>query len=196
MPKTSLEESLLLLEQKAKSSALSLGEILEILAGKGKPLCLLFLALPFCLPIQIPGLSVPFGILIAIISLRIASGNHAFLPKKLLKKEIPSSTVQKIAHAALAMLKKIEPWVYPRFSWMNRSSPMRVINSLAIAFLGTILALPLPIPLSNMVAAWAILCFSLGFLKEDGLCTLLGYLFFLAILVFFTGIALSITLFT
>ena len=62
---------------------------------------------------------------------------------------------------------------------------MHIINCLAICILGIFLALPLPIPLSNLTAAWSIFLIALGILEDDGVFVLIGYLIsFLTIIVF------------
>ena len=50
-------------------------------------------------------------------------------------------------------------------------------DGLIIVLLGVFLALPLPIPTTNMGVAWPILLVSLGVLENDGLFISLGYVF-------------------
>ncbi|MFN0065301.1 MAG: exopolysaccharide biosynthesis protein, partial [Chlamydiales bacterium] len=110
-----LEEDLaLLLEKSRRSPSLSIKEILDVLSGKGRSLILIFLSLPFCQPIQIPGLSTPFGIVIAFLGLRIAFGKHTWLPKRILLKTISSTTIQKIAQKFLHMMMQIRRVIRPR----------------------------------------------------------------------------------
>lgn len=171
-----LEDEILLLREEAKAESLSIRQILRILSGKGRPVMVLLLCLPFCQPIQIPGFSTPFGLAIAFIGLRMAFGKKIWLPKSLLAKEIPGETVQKIADKAIAVVRKIKKWVHPRLVWFCHSPLMGMSNGLLIFVLGIFLALPLPIPLSNLAAAWAIFLIALGVLEDDGLFVVLGYL--------------------
>jgi hypothetical protein len=61
---------------------------------------------------------------------------------------------------------------------------MKRVNGAMLAALGIFLALPLPIPLTNVITAWAIFLISLGILEDDGLFIFLGYgLFFCALIV-------------
>lgn len=171
-----LKEAILLVQQEAKHASLSIGEILHILSGKGRPLILILLSMPFCQPIQIPGLSTPFGIAIACIGLRIAFGKGIWLPRKLLAKHIPLITFQKIMDKTLVVIEKIGPWIHPRLIGMCHSPYMEKTNGVIIFILGAFLALPLPIPLSNLTAAWSLLLVSLGMLEDDGIFILTGYL--------------------
>lgn len=180
-----LEEGILLLRQEAKVAPLSIAEILRILSGKGRSLILILLSVPFCQPIQIPGLSIPFGLAIAFIGLRTTFGKRIWLPKKLLEKKIPSPTFEKITDKTLALVRKIKSWIHPRFIWMCHSSCMEKANGLIIFVLGIFLAFPLPIPLSNLTAAWSIFLVALGMLEDDGVFVLIGYLVSLLTVAFF-----------
>jgi len=52
---------------------------------------------------------------------------------------------------------------------------LRLIGlSIVIAGLG--LMLPLPIPFSNSIPAWAVVLLAIGMIEKDGLCVLLGHL--------------------
>lgn len=180
----SLEKGLHLVQERTQQGPLSLEDILHILSGRGRPLLLILLSLPFCQPIQIPGLSTPFGLAIAFIALRTAFGKHVWLPKKLQKKKISPKTISKITNTTLVVIKKIKRFIHPRLDFLCHSRIMEVLNGLTIAILGILLALPLPIPLSNLTAAWSIFIISIGILEDDGLCVLLGYIVLLLTLTF------------
>jgi hypothetical protein len=81
------EDRLILLQKRVETApSLSLFEIMGILSGKGRTLLLILLSLPFCQPIQIPGMSTPFGLMIAFIGFRMSFGKNAWLPKKVMSK--------------------------------------------------------------------------------------------------------------
>lgn len=172
---SSLEEDILLLQEKGKNTSLSIGEILNILSRKGPFLIILFLSLPFCLPLQVPGLSTPFGIAIAFIGLKMVFGRYTWLPKRILSITISPNRLKKITEKTLWLLKKINRWIYLRLSWLYCYPISQIINGLLISVLGILLALPLPTPFSNLMAAWSLLFIALGLLKDDGFFILLGY---------------------
>jgi len=180
-----LEDGILLLRQEAKGAPLSIAEILRILSGKGRALLLILLSIPFCQPIQIPGLSMPFGLAIAFFGLRIVFGKGVWLPKKLLAKKVPFRVVEKITGKTLTLVRKMKSWIHPRLVWMCHSSVMRKVNGCMMVILGLFLALPLPIPLSNLTAAWSICLIALGMLEDDGVWVLIGYFVSLATVAFF-----------
>ncbi len=187
-----LEEGILILQQKGENSSISVGEILHILSGKGQSLILLFLSLPFCQPFQIPGLSTPFGLAIAFIGLRMAFGKRVWLPKRILAKTITPHTLQKITGKTLWLVKKMKRWVHPRLTWLCHYPVLHIINGLLISLLGIFLALPLPIPFSNLTSAWSIFLIGLGVLEDDGVFILIGYFVSLLTVAFFITMALSI----
>lgn len=183
-----LEERILILRK--RHSSLSIREILDILSGTGRPLLLILLSLPFCQPLQIPGLSLPFGLAIAFIGLRMAFGKNVWFPKFILVKRVPQRTLEKLSTNVLKIIRKMKWWTRPRLEWMCHSY-MRIINSLMILLLGALLAMPLPIPASNLIAAWAIFFMAVGLLEDDGLFVLIGYvIFFLTLVAIFTTIFL------
>lgn len=187
-----LEEEILILQQKTKYKTLSIAEILQVLSQKGRSLILILLSLPFCQPIQIPGLSTPFGLAIAFIGLRMTFGKRFWIPEKFLNKNIPTNTLNKIIDKTLNLVRKMKRWIHPRFSWLCHSPFMEKGNGLIIFALGIFLALPLPMPLSNLTAAWSILLLALGILEDDGLFILIGYIASLLTTVFFLIIVLSL----
>lgn len=187
-----LEEEILILQKEGKNRALSLAEILRVLSGKGRPLILVLLSLPFCQPIQIPGLSTPFGLAIAFIGFRMVFGKRIWLPASFLKKKIPNHTLIVITDKALNLIKKIKPWIHPRLTWLCRSSFMEKGNGLMVMMLGIFLALPLPIPLSNLTAAWSIFLIALGILEDDGFFIIVGYIFSILTILFVSIITLSV----
>lgn len=165
----------MLLQKEAEKGALSVGEILEILSGRGKAAVLIVLSIPFCQPLQIPGASTFFGLFVSFIGLRMAFGKRFWLPKKVLLKKVSGRTLQKIAKKVLLLTGKMKAFIHPRWVWMFSPSAMKIANGLMICFLGLFLALPLPIPFSNLTAAWAIFLMALGILEDDGLLVILGY---------------------
>lgn len=170
-----IEEDILLLQEKCKNSSISIGEILNILSEKGQSLIILILSLPFCQPLQIPGLSTPFGLAIAYIGLKMTFGKYAWLPKGILEKSVTPHTLQKITEKIFWLLKKLKGWIYPRLSWLCYNPSVHIFNGLLVSVLGILLALPLPTPFSNLMVAWSILFIGLGLLKDDGVFILIGY---------------------
>lgn len=190
----SLEEDLSSLLNTSKTETMTLGSIFKKLAGRGYPFLAIFLSLPFCQPIQIPGFSTPFGLLIAFVGLRMSFGHAIWWPEWILKKEISPKLLKTIVETSLWFVRKTKKILRPRLSWLCDDS-LTILHGIITAVMGLFLALPLPIPLSNLSAAWAIFLINLGLLECDGLFICFGYVVALITIGLLIGIViLSINL--
>lgn len=173
--KNSLADSLKRLIDKANEQDVTIQQILTFLARRGQALLLVLCSLPFCQPFQIPGISTPFGILLAFIGLRIAFGHRVWLPKLLLNKKIPYASLKKIASLAITITDKLRFFISTRLVWLVQTPSLRILHGIVISLLALLLALPLPIPLTNVLAAYPILFFGMAFLEDDGLMIIIAY---------------------
>ncbi len=178
-----LEESILELKEIAKERMVKVRDLLQVFGGRGTLLLIIFLVIPFCLPIQIPGLSTPFGIAILFISLRMSMRHKIWLTKGILEHEIKTKHLDLISDWGLWFIKKLKRITHPRLKWIGNTDYLFRLHCIIIALLALVLALPLPIPLSNLFAAWAIFFICLGLVEDDGLFVIIGYI--LSILTFF-----------
>lgn len=166
----------------ADGKEISMDIVLKKLAGKGQAILLILLSIPFCLPIQIPGFSTPFGIILSIIGLRIATSNYINIPEFIAKKTISYKILRKLINSALKISGKIQSFIFPRLITLTSKTIFKTAHGLTIFILGILLALPLPIPFTNFFAAYPLLCFGLGLLEDDGLFIIIAY--FLSIICF------------
>ena len=77
------------LAQQFAERRVTLQEVMTVLGVRASGLLIIILALPFCAPVSIPGLSVPFGMVILYIAARYALGLAPWLPARLLRTELP-----------------------------------------------------------------------------------------------------------
>ncbi len=148
-----------------------------ILRGRGVDVLIVLLALPFCTPIPLPGLSVPFGIVLSLFGFRIALRQKPWLPKRLLEKKIPVSTLHKIIPASLKAASYIEKALHPRLRFFSRWASFHVVNGIVITLSGLLLSAPLPpLPFANGLPALAIVFVVAGMMEEDGAAIFCGYL--------------------
>lgn len=175
------------LKEKTDSSP-TIAEILAILSRIETPMLLILFSLPFAQPIQIPGFSIPFGILIGLLGLQIAFHYPIWLPKFILNKSVSKGAVNQVCDKGIWFIKEISKIASTRWVFISRNPAFQTSNGLMIFILGSFLAIPLPIPFSNMVAAWAVLFFSVGLLVDDGVFILMGYVIIIFCILFFVGI--------
>lgn len=173
--------------REAAGRALTLAELEEILQGRGFALFILLLSLPFLFPISIPGLSVPFGVVIFLLGLRIATGQKPSLPKAVLRHQVKFTTLEKIIGFGLKLCARMEKVVKPRMHFLQRWPGMINLIGIGIASGGLQLCLPLPplIPFSNFIPALSVVLLTAGMMERDGLMVLSGYFVNLAAWVYF-----------
>lgn len=158
------------------TKTIKIGEIFEILAGRGYAALLILLSFPFCLPIQIPGFSTPFGLILVFLGLRIAFGQKPWWPKWVLNKELSAESMSKLIDKLLYWLQKNKWMIFrPRLTFLSQSPFFHRLNGLLICILGFFLSLPLPIPMTNLLSAVPIFCLGLGLLEDDGVLILIAY---------------------
>lgn len=158
--------------------AVTLGELEQILKGRGFALFLLLMSLPFAFPIAIPGLSIPFGIVIMLLGLRITFGMKPSLPGFILRREVSRAMLEKIIGIGLKFATRMEKLVKPRMHFLQRWPGMINLIGLGIASGGFLLSLPLPplIPFSNTIPAISVLLLTAGLMERDGLLVLFGHI--------------------
>lgn len=180
-PLLSFEKALEGLLEKSKKGAVSVKAFLTALSGRGKVLILVILTLFFSL---FPGIAIPFGVYLCYLGLRIAfNKTWIWLPKFVLRLEIPSGILRRVLNQLVRFLKFLERWTSPRLHKLARP----LTNGLVISILGIVLALAPPIPLIGFAAYLAVFLVSIGLLNSDGVFTLLGYVSGLFYLSFVTA---------
>ncbi len=184
-PPRKLSEELARLETLFAERAVRLDEVIHVLQGRAYLLLLVLLALPFCTPIPLPGVSTPFGLVVALIGLRPALGMKPWLPARLLKTELPAGFFGKLIKFTRRLVGVFEKLLRPRVLLLTNTEVLRRLHALAICFAGLALLLPLPIPFTNTFPAWAILLIACGLLERDGLFVLAGHVVFAAGVAYF-----------
>ena len=174
MPASRLSSDLAALRARSAGQSLTVNELEKALKGRGFAMLLLLLALPFCF-IPIPGLSTPFGIAVLLIGVRISLGQKPWLPQFIRRKSISPGRLAKLLEGAGKFARLMEKFVRPRMHFLQRWPGMMNLIGLGIASGGLLLLLPLPIPFTNTIPAWAVVGLAAGMMERDGLLVLLGY---------------------
>jgi hypothetical protein len=172
-----LSEALESLLEIAPGRPMTLRTIVEHLHFRGLPALIVLLCVPFLFPVSIPGLSIPFGVAIALCGLRLGLGHSLWMPNFLLRREISYELLQKLVGSAAAFYRKVEKLVRPRMHFLQRWPGMINLMGFMIMLGGILLSLPIPppFPLTNTIPGLAIIFMALGIMERDGVCTLIGY---------------------
>jgi hypothetical protein len=186
-PKHKLSAELLRLSVICEEENVTFSRLIRALRSRGHALITLFLSFPFLLPVPLPGLSVIFGLLIALCGVRISFQGRPWIPRKWRKKRIPGTVLAKVFRAGRKVMLFLEKFIRPRQVKWARHREMIRFSGWMIAILGVLLSLPYP-PGTNFPPASAIILLSIGLLEEDVLFLFLGMIDFVFNLFFFTAI--------
>lgn len=185
-----LSDELELILQEFDIETVTLREVIQVLHGRGYVLLVMLLALPFCTPVPLPGLSTPLGAVIALIGIRLSLGEKPWLPARLLDTRLPPATFRRVFFVARKLVLAFEKLLRPRLRWVTASPRLEQFHAIPIVLCAVMLLLPLPVPFSNAIPAWGVLLIAGGLLEHDGVFILAGYLSTLFALTFFAVIGL------
>jgi hypothetical protein len=167
----------------------TLRELIVVLQGRAYTLLMLLLALPFLLPMPVPGLSSVLGTVIAVIALRLTLGQKPWLPNRLLDRELPPKFFPALLSGASRVLRFLEVMLKPCQLWLTASPLLLQLHAFIILVAAFVLLLPLP-PGTNFPPALCIVIMASGLLERDGRFILGGYLAFALNVVFFALFAI------
>jgi len=187
LPPRRLSDDLRELLQEARGRSLTIGELEQILQGRGFALFILLMSLPFCFPVALPGLSIPFGVVIMLLGLRIGMGQKPSLPAFILRREVKYSVLEKIVSFGLKLTTKMEKVARPRMEFLRKSPGMINLIGVGISSGGIQLLVPFPpvVPFTNMIPAISIVLLTAGMIERDGVFVLAGYVVNIAAWVYF-----------
>jgi hypothetical protein len=174
-PARRLSEELELILREFDVEEVTLREVMTVLHGRGFILLMLLLSLPFCTPIPLPGLSTPLGCIILLIAIRLALGQKPWLPARFLDLRLPPATFRRVFAFTRRLVLGFERLLRPRLPWVSASPRLQQLHAVPIIVCAIFLLLPLPVPFSNVIPAWAIILMAAGLLERDGAFILAGY---------------------
>jgi hypothetical protein len=177
-------EELMILEEKSQKKV-SIGDIMALLNERAYTFLLLLLSLPFIQPIPFPGLSTPFGLVIALIGVGFLLGQKPWLPDRLLKIELPKTFLAVALQVMRRLAGILEVVLRPRIISLLANRSMQRLQGFCILGSGLLLCLPLPIPFTNMLPAVTVIVFAGATLGKDGFFYLGGIFCFVITVAFF-----------
>jgi hypothetical protein len=174
-----------LLAMASDAPAITPNVILAHTGGRGLFLLMILLCLPFLVPFSIPGVSSFSGGVTLVLAFRMAWGLPARLPRWIGEHQMSPAQQQRLLRASVRMLRFIEKGVKPRGGGWLALRSVHAGNSLLLAFMAFLLALPLVVPFTNTIPAYAIVFLAISMMEGDGRTIWLGYALALATVVYF-----------
>lgn len=160
--------------QTAPADGMTVRALIHALGERGLLMACMLFAMPSLLPIPIPGMSVPQGLIITLIGLGVVMNRAPLLPERLLEYRLPHKTLFLILEKGVRLFHRIERLSYPRLLGMTHGW-VHALNGVLLVGGAIILSLPLPIPFSNVLPAYGILFTAFGTLQRDGWLVIAGY---------------------
>jgi hypothetical protein len=153
---------------------IAVGSIIRAMEHRSTGALLLICALPMVIPIPAPGVSVPFGIFLMLVSaeLMFARG-RIWLPPRLAARSISREDFLRFVSHAVPALRRIEHFTQPRMTWLTGSWGIGVVGAICL-LLATIIALP--IPMGHFLPGVVICVLAIGLMESDGLLIAAGFL--------------------
>jgi len=167
--------------------SVALREVIDVLQGRAYTLLLILLALPFCTPIPLPGVSTPFGLVIALIGFRLSLRLTPWLPRRLLDTRVPPRFFSRLLGAARSLIRVLEVFLRPRWRGLLDTKVLYHGYGAVLCASGLLLLLPLPVPLSNLLPALTVVLLSCAMLERDG-CFVVAALATFAVTLGFFGV--------
>ncbi len=190
-PQPSFSEELRELAARFAEQPVCLGEILDATKGRGFYLLLIFISLPFTTPIPTPGLSMPFGLGVAVIGARLALGQRPWLPERLLLRKLPTGFLSKLLAGTSRVVRFLERFLRPRLDFLHAQLLYRCLAGVLIAVSGLYMMLPLPVPFTNGLPALTVLLLASAALERDGAFFIAGCIIFAITTTFLTFLAIG-----
>jgi hypothetical protein len=166
----------------------TLREIVVVLAGRAYELLMILCVLPFLLPVSVPGMSTPLGLAVAVIAGQLAFGRLPWLPRWLLDKQLPPGFLATVLRVTQGVVKFLERALRPRLLAFTGARWLNAVHLFFVVVAALLLALPMPIPLTNTLPGWTILLFAAGLMERDGLAVVAGYVAMAATTVLFYAV--------
>lgn len=189
-PLKKFSDELHALSTRFADQAVTLSDVITELGARASALLMVILALPFCAPIAIPGLSLPFGAVIALLAARFALGLPPWLPARLLRMKLPPKFFRAALEGASKFIGVIERRMRPRWPWVTATAGRRRMH-MVLVFVGALMLL-LPIggiPFTNTLPALVVVLGTLGILERDGAAVMTAYGFLVATGIYFAVFA-------
>lgn len=148
---------------------ITVGEFIDQFAERGFGIIILLCAIPNLLPVNVPGISLPFSVVIVFFTTQwMLNYKHPWLPSFVRKRDFEE---QAFANAVLKVtphIRTLEKVIKPRGAFMEQRAATILIGCFILG-LTFVLALPLSfIPFSNTIPAVFIALIAIGIIERDG----------------------------
>lgn len=169
-PRRRLSEMLLDIAADESRERISIGDLVAEMPGRATAALLFLFAAPNAIPAP-PGLSALLGLPMIYLASQMMLRRQPWLPKLVEARSILRQDFAAMVGRAAPWLARAERMLRPRLSTLVSPGAEVAIGAFCLILA---LAVALPIPLGNMLPAFAICLLALAVLERDGLWVLIG----------------------
>lgn len=186
--KKPLSEVLTTIAGDAARDYIAVGDLLKLLGGRGRAALILLFALPNVLPTP-PGTSGILGLPLLYLSFQMMLGRVPWLPRFIGERSMSRYSFGQLVERISPVLSRAERMLKPRWSAFVGYGAERVLGAVCLVLAAVLV---LPIPLGNMLPAFAICLIALGVLERDGVWILTGVVTGIASLILVAGVVYAL----
>ena len=176
--------------KKINDDEITLKDFLEIMGKSGGLMSCMVLAVPFLIPVSIPGTGIFAGLIIFIISTSLMLDKRYLIPKRFINYRMSKKNLIRVLEATFRLLTYLEKYIKPRLLIMTQKSATRKINGFLMIFSAMLFMTPLPIPLTDTLPALCVFFLAAGTLECDGYLILAGYAVIIITTLYFSAVIL------
>jgi hypothetical protein len=176
-PEVRMSQALAAAEAAVAEPDITLRDLLTLLGEQGLLVFCGILAVPFLLPVTVPGLTTVFGIPMLLIGFAVMVSRVPWLPDRMLSHRIDAGTARQMLAKVRGWALRFEHLVRPRALALSGGAIINFVNGGLLMLAVVLLMAPLPlIPLVNTFPAVAIVLLCFGMAERDGIVIALGWL--------------------
>jgi hypothetical protein len=169
-PRKRLTEILTEIAADTSRSEITIGDLMHLMEGRARAALIFIFAFPNVIPAPV-GLSAVLGLPLLYLTSQMMLGRIPWFPRLIAARGVSVSAFAGTVSRVTPFLARAERLLRPRFSPMVGQEAEKVLGAFALVLA---IVVTLPIPLGNMLPAFAICLIALGVLERDGLCAGVG----------------------
>lgn len=169
-PHRRLSETLAEIAADGSRAEITVADLLTLMQGRARAALIFLFAFPNVIPSPI-GVSALLGLPLLYLTAQMMLGRIPWLPRLIAARGLPMTAFAAALRRAMPALTRAERMLRPRLGWLVGHRAERGLGALALVLA---IVVTLPIPLGNMLPAFAICLIALGVLERDGLWAGLG----------------------
>lgn len=169
-PRKRLSEILTEIAADGTRSEITIADLMHLMEGRARAALIFLFAVPNVLPAP-PGLSGILGLPLLYLTFQMMMGRIPWLPRIIAGRGISHASFAAMVNRVSPYLIRAEKLLRPRWGWLVAPKAEHILGAVALILA---VVVTLPIPLGNMLPAFAICLIALGVLERDGVWAALG----------------------